>query len=232
MSDAYLIYLMAGKGDRINNELPKQFIKIHNRDLFLYALDTLYKTKNFKKIIIVTLIEYIDYVESVLSNLYKNNNFLIINGASTREGSVFNALNFLNNNFKINENDKIMIHDACRPLINPSIINEILNYEDKYLASTVYTKSVNSLALIDKNSFLNKYIDREKVINIETPQCINFSLLYNSHLKAIESKKIYTDDISILEIDLKKVKLIKGNFFNFKVTNFEDLLVFEKLTKL
>ena len=89
-------------------------------------------------------------------------------------------------------------------------------------------EATNSLALKD-GDYLSYYIDRSKVVEIQTPQTFRYKDIYKAHLNAYINKKSYTDDGSILENKFKKVKLIRGNSFNFKITTFEDLILFERI---
>ena len=52
------ILLAAGDGKRLNGEIPKQFIKIKDKPLFVYPLLKLLSSNLIDRIIIVTKAEY------------------------------------------------------------------------------------------------------------------------------------------------------------------------------
>lgn len=218
----FAILLLGGNGNRLKSELPKQFIKINDKEVFLYSYEIFLNHPDVDKIILVTLKEFIPFVKEKV-NLEKT---IVIEGGLTRQKSVFNALKCLKD--KINDSDIIIIHDACRPLITTSIITSSINEIKDNDAVITSMEATNSLAIKDDN-YLSYYIDRSKVVEIQTPQTFRYKDIYEAHLNAYINKKSYTDDGSILENKFKKVKLIRGNSFNFKITTFEDLILFERI---
>ena len=218
----FAILLLGGNGNRLKSELPKQFIKINEKEVFLYSYEIFLNHPDIDKIILVTLKEFIPFVKEKV-NLEKT---IVIEGGLTRQESVFNALKYLKD--KINDSDVIIIHDACRPLITTSIITSSINEIKDNDAVITSMEATNSLAIKD-GDYLSYYIDRSKVVEIQTPQTFRYKDIYEAHLNAYINKKSYTDDGSILENKFKKVKLIRGNSFNFKITTFEDLILFERI---
>ncbi len=218
----FAILLLGGNGNRLKSELPKQFIKINEKEVFLYSYEIFLNHPDIDKIILVTLKEFIPYVKEKV-NLEKT---IVIEGGLARQESVFNALKYLKD--KINDSDVIIIHDACRPLITTSIITSSINEIKNNDAVITSMEATNSLAIKD-GDYLSYYIDRSKVVEIQTPQTFRYKDIYEAHLNAYINKKSYTDDGSILENKFKKVKLIRGNSFNFKITTFEDLILFERI---
>lgn len=218
----FAILLLGGNGNRLKSELPKQFIKINDKEVFLYSYEIFLNHPDIDKIILVTLKEFIPFVKEKV-NLKKT---IVIEGGFTRQESVFNALKYLKD--KINDSDVIIIHDACRPLITTSIITSSINEIKDNDAVITSMEATNSLAIKD-GDYLSYYIDRSKVVEIQTPQTFRYKDIYEAHLNAYINKKSYTDDGSILENKFKKVKLIRGNSFNFKITTFEDLILFERI---
>lgn len=218
----FAILLLGGNGNRLKSELPKQFIKINDKEVFLYSYEIFLNHPDIDKIILVTLKEFIPFVKEKV-NLEKT---IVIEGGLTRQESVFNALKYLKD--KINDSDIIIIHDACRPLITTSIITSSINEIKDNDAVITSMEATNSLAIKD-GDYVSYYIDRSKVVEIQTPQTFRYKDIYEAHLNAYINKKSYTDDGSILENKFKKVKLIRGNSFNFKITTFEDLILFERI---
>ena len=192
----FAILLLGGNGNRLKSELPKQFIKINEKEIFLYSYEIFLNHPDIDKIILVTLKEFIPFVKEKV-NLEKT---IVIEGGLTRQESVFNALKYLKD--KINDSDVIIIHDACRPLITTSIITSSINEIKNNDAVITSMEATNSLAIKD-GDYLSYYIDRSKVVEIQTPQTFRYKDIYEAHLNAYINKKSYTDDGSILENKFK-----------------------------
>ena len=120
------IILAAGTGSRMQNATPKQFIKVNDKELMIYSLETFASVSEIDEIIVVTSKEYIFNVKSLIA-FYKINKVRdVIVGGSSRQESVFNALKYLREN-GANNDDFILIHDSARALVNKEIIlNNIL----------------------------------------------------------------------------------------------------------
>ena len=59
----FAILLLGGNGNRLKSELPKQFIKINEKEVFLYSYEIFLNHPDIDKIILVTLKEFIPFVK-------------------------------------------------------------------------------------------------------------------------------------------------------------------------
>ena len=67
---------------------------------------------------------------------------------------------------------------------------------------------------------------RDNLIRAQTPQAFHFDYIYQKYLK---SEKHYTDDVKLAFLDKKKIEVISGSEYNFKITTPEDIKIAEKL---
>src|SRR4051812_37558695 len=91
MSANYVIIVAAGLGKRMNNDLPKQFIKINDKEIFLYAIEEFLYFDPKIRIIVVAHKDHIDLLKDILTrnNL---NDVTVVTGGETRFNSVKNGL--------------------------------------------------------------------------------------------------------------------------------------------
>ena len=200
MRDCFIL-LSAGKSKRFKSKLNKQFITYKNKPLFEHSLKTALDSKLFKKVLIV-------------SN--KKINFKkidVIKGGKERHNSTQNALNYLKNK-KIKN---VFIHDAARPNLSINLLKRLKKELKKYNAVVPYLKSENSVKYKIKNKINN--LNRDKIFLTQTPQCFNFQELFN--LYKINKEKI-TDEASLYLKNNKKIKFIRGDKKNFKITTVDD----------
>ena len=66
---------------------------------------------------------------------------------------------------------------------------------------------------------------------MQTPQVIRLSLLKEGFLNAQENHLTVTDDVSLIELLGKTVKVVEGSHANIKVTTPEDLIFAEQFIK-
>ena len=213
------IILAAGNGTRLSNNIKKQFIKIHDKQLFLFSFDS-FCSSNIDKILIVSSKEDINYVRSLVSS---NEKFLdVIAGGETRQQSVENALDYLKG--ILAEDDVILIHDAARPLIKFPLINEVINKTIEYDCCSLILPIKDTIISLSNNNY-ESTLERDKLASVQTPQGFKFKIIYEAHLKAMHSSA--TDDAQLVKKLGFNIHLIKGDEQNFKITTNEDLNYFE-----
>ena len=213
------IILAAGNGTRLSNNIKKQFIKIHNKQLFLFSFDS-FCSSNIDKILIVSSKEDINYVRSLVSS---NEKFLdVIAGGETRQHSVKNALDYLKG--VLADDDVILIHDAARPLIKVPLINEVINKTIEYDCCSLILPIKDTIISLSNNNY-ESTLERDKLASVQTPQGFKFKIIYEAHQKAIHSSA--TDDAQLVKNLGLNIHLIKGDEQNFKITTNEDLNYFE-----
>ena len=167
--------------------------------------------------------------ESIDDNIFFNamravppvlfNKIKLVKGGRTRQESVFNALKAL-------ETDKprfVLIHDGARPFVSADIILSLieeLNHNDAAAPGIV---PVDTIKLLDSESFVKEHLLRKQLTCIQTPQGFVYEKILDAHKKAAIDNKEYTDDTEIFANYYGKVKVIPGDEKNIKITYPEDL---------
>ncbi len=82
-----------------------------------------------------------------------------------------------------------------------------------------YIKTDNSTKYSIKNKIFN--LKREKVLLTQTPQCFDFKTLYDL---SKTNKNFITDEATLFLNNSKKIKFIKGEETNIKITKKSDLI--------
>ncbi len=210
------IILAAGKGERFGGEIEKQFCYLNNKMIIDYSISAFQKAKNIHQIIIVTSEKWIEK----LNNLYSDHT--IVKGGKTRQESALNALEICPKN-----TTNVLIHDAARPFIKTSLIEQSIDYLKEYQAVVVSRQATDTIMRV-KNKKIIKMEDRKDFFLNQTPQSFNYKLIYNAYKK--EQKNV-TDDISLINLEKTNYKIIEGSSYNIKITNSEDLLLAESILK-
>ena len=211
------IILAGGRGTRIKSKTPKQFLPINNDQMILdLSINAFKNNSNIDEIILVC---HSDWIEKIK---YKLNDITIVPGGETRSNSSLSGL------LNCHENcHNVLIHDAARPYIKQDLINKSLKYLEGYDAAVPVINCNDSLIEIKSNN--NKYVNRNKIKLIQTPQAFK----YQKILSALKNKKHdYSDDLSaLLEFDNNiKYLLFEGDPDNFKVTTNNELRLAKALS--
>lgn len=219
------VILVAGKSTRFDANVSKQVFLLGGKPVFTFSLNTFSKTNLVDEICVVTDESNRDQIESyVLEN--KLSNVKVVLGGETRQESVRNGLNAFD---KYDDNDLIIIHDGARPLVDEEIINTIIEETKKYEAVTTCLQSEDTVAVSDSGGFILEFIDRRKLMRIQTPQAFKLGLLREAHKSARDYRA--TDDCSLVMSIPHQVKLIQGSKKLTKLTTIEDANILENYLK-
>ena len=214
-----VLILGAGSGTRMNMKLPKQYILIKDKPIIFHTIE---KFGHFDEIIVVINKNHISFFKEYINDSKYRNKIKLVFGGKTRIESVRNGLKY------IDENSNVAIHDAVRPLISKAMINKMItSVKNNCIVPGIKLKDS---ARVYKNGEA-VYINREKIIKIQTPQCF-----YAKDIKEAYSNLqdfSLTDDASVFEMNGGKIEVIEGEEYNIKVTTPFDLeivkLNYEKL---
>ena len=113
MIDVTLVMLGAGSSSRFGLPVKKQWIRVADEPLWLYATRNLSKEYAFKDIIIVG--NEGEYMSKFAPN------FHFVSGGDTRQQSLKNALKFVNSEF-------VLVSDIARPNISKELFAHIWWY--------------------------------------------------------------------------------------------------------
>lgn len=215
------IVLAAGRGIRTQLGYPKQFLKIASKPCVISVLETLSKCPAIDHIWVTCCT---DCMEQYLSyaDMYQIHNVSFVEGGATRQESVCNALRHVTS-------DKVLIHEAARPLISVDFVEEILSYADE--DAVVPTIPV-SFTVAEGGAYMEKELERARLHNIQLPQMFSTGKLREAHKAAIRDGYRATEDGMLAFHYGVKVRFVPGRESNIKITTPMDVQMVEKLLKL
>tara|TARA_B100000530_G_scaffold324849_1_gene261991 strand:+ start:3242 stop:3868 length:627 start_codon:yes stop_codon:yes gene_type:complete len=207
--------MAAGTGERMNSDIPKQFIEINGLPIIIHTYKVFQAIKGLK-IYIVLPNKGFDKWNKYISE-YIDKDTEIIKGGSQRNISVRNGVNAI-----ISDEGLVGIHDGVRPFISFDLISKLFDEAEKEGNAIPFTNSVNSMRKIDGKK--NFSVDRSQYVQIQTPQVFKTKLIKDS-LNNIKEDN-YTDEASLIEEIGLKINLVKGEIENIKITTNSDLNYF------
>ncbi|MFA6755691.1 MAG: 2-C-methyl-D-erythritol 4-phosphate cytidylyltransferase [Bacilli bacterium] len=223
------ILLMGGSSLRTQTSIPKQYIKVANKEVFLYSFEIINKNPSIDEIYVVLNEEHKDYTKVKINEYKSIKKIFYVKPGSTRQESVFNALELIKKNNIDTSKANVIIHDSSRPMLTTKLLNDAILSLEKSPANTASIPISDSICTTFENSKIDKYLDRNKVFIIQTPQSFSFNILFEAHKKAILEHISFTDDASMVKYLGYDVNLFPGDKLNFKITTYDDLMLFKRL---
>lgn len=209
----YAVIVAGGSGNRMQSEIPKQFLILHQQPVLMHTISAFSKSKYQPDILVVLNIHQHQTWENLCS-LY---NFTIphkvISGGTERFYSVQNAIK------EIKGESVVAVHDAVRPLTSIQLIDEsykIATEKGNAIAAITATDSIRQVT-----EQTNTILNREEIRLIQTPQTFNYNQLKKAYQQNFRNS--FTDDASVIEYAGYPINLIEGERHNIKITYPIDL---------
>lgn len=222
-----VIILAGGVGRRFGADRPKQFIKIFEKPILVYTIEIYQNHPEIDAIEIVCVEKCIDYLKCLVEEYNLDKVRWIVPGGKEFQDSLINGINNLKG--KLNDDDVVLIQYGASPFTTDDIITDAIKVCNKKGNSSPAMSSLLLLGSNDGDKSIN-WIDRDKVIIHNTPQCFKFSYVTQLYDEAIE--KGYIDQVephttSLMYLMNREIYLSKGNQINLKITTKEDLELFK-----
>lgn len=213
------IIVAGGRGTRMKNEVPKQFLPLCGKPIVMHTLETFYNFDSHIELILVLPEHLVVYWQNLCVKHQFDIPHHIVAGGQERFYSVKNGLVFAK------PNALIAIHDGVRPFVSHSTL------ERCFAQAKLQGNAIPAMPLVDSirevKEHENQIVDRTKLRAIQTPQVFQSQII----TKAFEQpfSPTFTDDASVVEAYGEKIHLVEGNVENIKLTTPFDLLIGEAL---
>lgn len=230
----YAGILAGGQGKRMGNvPLPKQFLLLNEKPIIIHTLEKFVLNPKFEKIVIASPKEWINYTNDTLKRFEMDlPNVHVIEGGKERNDTIMNIIEFIESEDGNQDEAVLLTHDAVRPFLTHRIIDENIELGQKYGAVDTVIEAVDTIVSSDDGEFITDIPKRDVMYQGQTPQTFHMKTLKELyHSLSEDEKEVLTDACKIFSIKGSKVKLVKGEIFNIKITTPYDLNVANSIIK-
>lgn len=213
-----VIVAAAGKGERMKSKVRKPFVLLGKEPILAYTLKALNNSAVVDEIIVVLNPADLEKGRALIKKAKPNKIKDVIAGGKRRTDSIRNGLACVSE-----EVDYVLVHDGCRPFVDNKIILSVLDAAETFGAAIAAVAVKPTIKQIEKGGFVAATLDRESLIDVQTPQAFKKEILWRAYAKALEESAEATDDAALVERLGLKVKVVEGSHKNIKITTPEDL---------
>lgn len=219
----------------MGQDVPKQFINVYDKPVLMYTLEGFQRHPNIDAIEVVCIEGWHDVVRTYSKQFNITKLKWIINGGNSAQESIRNGVYNLEG--KIADDDIVVIHDGIRPLVDETVLTDVLSVAAKYgnaVTSMPYNEQIFVVNPEDETT-TKQYIPRETLRRVSTPQAYRFDLLDSKYHEAFEKKigiygSSYTNTMMV-ELGVT-LHFAAGSDKNIKLTTKEDLEMFKAYLKV
>lgn len=221
------IILAGGVGSRLGADKPKQFIEVLGKPVLVYTIEAFQNHPEIDAIEIVCIESHIDYLKELIKEYNLDKVKWITKGGKDFQHSVINGVNNLKD--KINDEDIVLVHYGASPFVSEDIISDAIRVCKEKGNSSPAMSSVLLLGSNDGEKS-TQWIDRDKVMVLNSPQCFKFSYVSQLYEEAIEKgllEKIEPHTTTLMYYMSREIYFSKSSQTNIKITTKEDMDLFE-----
>ena len=226
------LIIAGGSGARMGQDIPKQFINVYDKPVLIYTLESFQRHPQINAIEVVCIDGWHDVVWAYAKQFNITKLKWIVSGGNSGQESIRNGVFYLEG--KCSNNDIIVIHDGIRPLVDETVLTDVIVKCGQY-GNAVTSMPYNEQIFVASDDISTiQYIPRETVRRVSTPQAYKYGKLDWAYHKAFEEEigiygSAYTNTMMV---DLgERLYFAAGSDKNIKLTTKDDLELFKAYLK-
>ena len=222
------VLIAGGSGQRMNQDIPKQFLSVKDKPIIIYTLEAFEKHPNIDHIAVVCLDGWHEVLKAYAKQFNITKLKTITSGGKCGQESIYNGLKTLSG--IAGENDVVLVHDAIRPMVSQDIITDCIVKCQQY-GNAVSVIPCNEAMLKSKDdSSADISIPRDNLKRTQTPQAVKYGEFVKMHEEALAMG--ITSSIATCTLLIETGKIVYyslGSEKNIKLTTVDDLDIFKAL---
>ena len=226
------VVIAGGVGSRMGADIPKQFVQVNGKPVLFYTLDAFELHPMVDAIELVCIEGWEDSVWDWARKYGITKLRWLVNGGATGQESIRNGVFALEG--KCAAGDIVIVHDGIRPLVDAAVLDDVIQKARQFgngVTSMPYNEQI-FLVDAERPDTTVKYIPRETLRRVATPQAYQFGLLDEKYHEAFEKNMgIYGSSYTNTMMTELGVRLYfaAGSDRNIKLTTPGDIEIFKAM---
>lgn len=222
------LIIAGGSGNRMHQDIPKQFITVNERPVIVYTLEAFEHHPEIDSIAVVC----IEGWEQVLWAYAKQFNITklqyVVPGGKNGQDSIRNGVYELEKHFE--PDDLVLIHDAIRPMVSAEIISDCIRVANQYGNAITVIPCAEAMMQTEDGIVSTGSYPRENLKRTQTPQAFKIGDICDLHRRALDAGITNSVASCTLKIEMgEQVYFSAGSEKNIKLTTVEDIDIFKAL---
>jgi 2-C-methyl-D-erythritol 4-phosphate cytidylyltransferase len=222
------LIIAGGSGQRMNQDIPKQFLNVFDRPVIVYTLEAFQKHPDIDAIAVVCLDGWQQILCAYANQFGMNKLKWIAPGGDNGQGSICNGVTELEKHCA--GEDIVLIHDAIRPMVSQEIISDCIAQCRLHGSAIVTIPCAEAMLSRKTSDSADTSVPRESLARTQTPQAFALKKLSWAHREALTRGITTSVATCTLMIELgETVYFSVGSEKNIKITTTDDLEIFKAL---
>lgn len=225
------LIIAGGVGQRMQQEIPKQFMNVFDKPVIMYTLEAFEKHPEIDKIAVVCLDGWHDILKAYARQYKLNKLDFVISGGTNGQDSIRAGIFEAEKHY--NPEDVILVHDSIRPLVSQEIISDCIVQCKRFGSAISAIPCTTAVLKREKGEKSTLNVPRETLAITQTPQAFPLEKLAKIHRLALERGITNATASCSLMVELgETVHFSIGSELNIKLTTTNDFNMFKALLSL
>ena len=218
--------LAGGIGSRMGDtDTPKQFLNLGDKPILIHTIEKFVIMDEIDEIIVLTPQNFINHTNNLIEYYIPNNDkIIVLEGGETRNDTLKNSIDYINENYRVGDDSIIITHDSVRPFVTHRIIQDNIKATKECGACDTVIPATDTIVESRDGKIIKNIPIRDYFYQGQTPQTFKINKL-NSLINDLteDEKEILTDAAKIFVLKGEDVSLVEGDVTNIKITYPYDL---------
>jgi 2-C-methyl-D-erythritol 4-phosphate cytidylyltransferase len=221
--------IAGGRGARMNQDIPKQFLNICDKPVIIYTLQAFQAHPEIDAILAVCIDGWQEMLKAYAHQFNITKLKWVVTGGENGQESIHNGLAELEK--YCHETDLVLVHDGIRPNVSQEIISGCIAECRLHGSAITVIPCVEAMLLRKEDSGKSgELIRRELLARTQTPQAFPLGKLLWAHQEAQRRGINGSTASCTLLVELgEEVYFCPGSEKNIKITTTEDMEIFKAL---
>ena len=126
----YALIIAGGSGNRMGQDIPKQFINVYDKPVLIYTLESFQRHPMVDAIDVVCLDGWHDVLRAYANQFNITKLQDVVSGGKSAQESIRNGVFHLEE--KAKADDIVIIHDGIRPLVDDTVLTDVIQKARQY----------------------------------------------------------------------------------------------------
>lgn len=179
------LIIAGGSGQRMQQDIPKQFLHIHDKPVIIYTLEGFQRNPQIDAIEVVCIDGWHEVLWANAKQFGIDKLKRVISGGSTAQESIRNGIEDLSD--VCTADDILIIHDGIRPMVEDHVLDDVIVKCRKYGNGVTSLPYNEQMFVTEDGCTTTQYIPRESLRRVSTPQAYRYGTIKVAYKKAFET---------------------------------------------
>lgn len=225
------LVLSGGTGSRLGADIPKQYLRVQERPVLLYCMETLHESPEIDAIQVVAAQEWQEEISGWLEEYGLTEKFRGFSlPGENRQLSIFHGLTDIRK--YAGEDDLVLIHDAARPMVSQKLIADCAEAIKGHDGVLPVLPMKDTVYFSEDGRQITSLLDRQAVFAGQAPELFRIGLYYEANERLLPEEILQINGSTEPAVLAgMQIAMVPGDERNFKITTPADLERFRQIVE-